>query len=92
MKDPKKIIFRQSSQLDKTSWLRKYENLQTLVKQVNDLADEIAEIEEKKMPIIDEINVLRQQMVQECIHPIEHLVNYEDHTHCKFCDKRIAII
>lgn len=92
MKDPKKIIFRQSSQLDKTSWLRKYENLQTLIKEVNALADEIAEIENKKLPIIDEINELRTQMIHECIHPIEHLVEHEGITICKFCDKRMAII
>lgn len=92
MKDPKKVIFRQSSQLDKTSWLRKYENLQTLITQVNSLAEKIAEIEAEKIPIIDQINELRQQMVQECVHPIEHLVDHEGYTLCKFCEKRIAVI
>jgi hypothetical protein len=92
MKDTKKVIFRQSSQLDKTSWLRKYENLQTLINQVNVLAEQIAEIEASKEPIIDQINDLRQQMVHECIHPIDHLVDHEGVTLCKFCEKRIAVL
>lgn len=92
MKDPKKVIHQQSTQLDKTSWQRKYDNLQKLVKQVNDLADQMSEIEALKIPIIDQIAELRQQMVQECIHPVEMLVEHEDCTICKFCDKRINLL
>lgn len=92
MKDPKKVIHQQSTQLDKTSWLRKFDNLQTLVKQVNELADKMCELEEQKIPIIDQIADLRQQMVQECIHPIDQLVQHEDYTICKFCEKRINIL
>jgi hypothetical protein len=92
MKDPKKVIHQQSTQLDKTSWLRKLDNLQTLVKQVNSLADQISEIEEKKIPIIDQIAELRQQMVQECIHPVDQLIEYDTYTVCKFCEKRINLL
>lgn len=92
MKDPKKIIHQQSTQLDKTSWLRKLDNLQNLVTQVNALADKMSEIEAQKIPILDQIAELRQQMVQECIHPVDQLVEHEDYTICKFCEKRINLL
>lgn len=91
MKDPKKIIAQQSTQLDKTSWNRKYENLQKLIAQVNDFADQIMVIENQKLPYVDEINTLRAQMVQECIHPVEFLIEKDDIVECKFCNKRIKV-
>jgi hypothetical protein len=91
MKDPKKIILQQSTQLDKTSWMRKFDNLQKLITEVNDLADQILEVEAKKIPILDDIAVLRTQMVQECIHPIEFLVEYDEYIECKFCSKKLKV-
>lgn len=91
MKDPKKIILQQSTQLDKTSWMRKFDNLQKLITDVNELADQILEIEAKKIPILDDIAVLRTQMVQECIHPIDFLVEHDDYIECKFCSKKLKV-
>ena len=87
----KKIIANQAVQADKTAWNRKYSNMQILVAQMNELSNKILELEEQKMPIYDEIVELRAQMIQECIHPQDHLVETDDMITCKFCDNRFGV-
>ena len=43
------------------------------------------------MPIMDEINALRSEMVKECVHPIDDLVYKETHIECKFCNGKIGV-
>jgi hypothetical protein len=93
MKSVKKLILQQSSTLDKSTWNRKYENLQKLVVNINQLSDEIMQIEIKKLPLIDEITALRGDMIRECYHPSDYLVEKEDGTvECKFCGKTISVL
>lgn len=80
-----------ANQSDKNAWNRKFDNMQKLIDQVNTLADQIMDLEEQKMPLIDEINQLRTIMVQECIHPKDMIIEYDDHIHCKFCDKKFTV-
>jgi hypothetical protein len=87
----KKLIANQAVQADKTAWNRKYGNMQVLVSQMNELSSKILELEEQKMPIYDEIVGLREQMVQECIHPQDHLVEQDGVITCKFCDNRFGV-
>lgn len=88
----KKLIANQAVQSDKTAWNRKYNNLQVLVEKINVLSDQILELEVQKMPIADEISELRNQMVQECIHPQEYLTDGEDDVViCKFCENRFKM-
>lgn len=91
MKSDKKIISGFTNISDKNSWLRKYDNMQKLIEQVNEFANEIMEIEKKRIPIFDEIAVLRQLMVDECIHPIDQLVEHEDYVECKFCNRKFTV-
>ena len=76
---------------DKQSWNRKFDNLQKLINDVNTIGDKILELESSKSPIIDDISILRNQMIQECIHPHEFLLELEDHVICKFCNKKFNI-
>ena len=76
---------------EKTSWNRKENNMVKLISELAPLEEEILELMAKKNVIIDRINVLRQAMVTECIHPFDKLVYHDDHIVCKFCNKRLSI-
>jgi hypothetical protein len=76
---------------DKISWQRKYNNLQTIIAQLTPLEEQIAELHSKRIPLYDEIAILRQVMVEECIHPADMLAHKGDHIECKFCMKHIII-
>jgi hypothetical protein len=91
MKSDKKIISSHTNISDKNSWLRKFDNMQKLVDEVNTYAEEITEIDKKMLPLFDEIAILRKTMVDECIHPIDQLVEHDDHVECKFCGKKFTV-
>lgn len=76
---------------DKISWNRKYNNLQSLLSELYPIEEQIAELVGKKQPLYDEIAELRKLMLEECIHPLDQLVHKGDHIHCKFCMKNIVI-
>lgn len=81
-----------SNRSEKTSWNRKMDNMVKLLARLRPIEEKILRIiREEKQPVLDEVEVLRQMMVKECVHPYEHLVLKEDHILCKFCDKRISI-
>jgi len=91
MKSDKKIISSFTNISDKNSWLRKFDNMQKLVEEVNAYAEEITEIDKKMLPLFDDIAILRNTMVDECIHPIDQLVEHDDHVECKFCNKKFTV-
>ena len=80
-----------SDRSEKTSWNRKLDNMVKLVAKLTPIEDQIAELEAQKIPILDEVQALRNVMVNECIHPLDHLVYHDDHILCKFCNKRISV-
>jgi hypothetical protein len=84
-------IANNANRSEKTSWNRKMDNMVKLIAKLRPLEEKILEIEGQKLPIIDEIQELRQLMVKECIHPFDHLTFFENHVRCKFCEKRISI-
>ena len=86
-----KAINNQFTQLDKSNWQRRYDKLQSLVDDVNKLADEIITIEAKKIPLLDEIASLRELMHHECVHPKDHLVEHSDYAECKFCNRKFTV-
>lgn len=86
-----KLINNQFTQLDKSNWQRRYEKMQKLVAEVNQLADQIITLEAQKIPILDEIAETRELMVQECVHPKEFLIEQDDYITCKFCDRKFSV-
>ncbi len=91
MNKQKKLISNQFDQSDKNIWMRKYHTMQNKIAEANAIADKILALEEQKMPILDEIVELRNSMVNECIHPSEHLVEYPEFILCKFCEKKFVV-
>lgn len=76
---------------EKTSWNRKMDNMVKLLAALRPIEDQIIDLQAKKIPLFDEIQVLRKQMVNECIHPFEYLLVKETCVECKFCEKRMSV-
>lgn len=79
---------------EKVSWQRKEDNLVKLLAQLQPIEDEIFDIIiQKKQPLLDEVQELREMMVNECIHPFEHLtVNKDGNVECKFCYRELGFV
>jgi hypothetical protein len=76
---------------EKVSWNRKMDNMEGLVNQIRPLEDEITNLMAKKVPIMDDISKLRQDMITDCVHPFINLVYKEDYVECKFCYKKFVV-
>ena len=80
-----------STRNEKVSWNRKLKRMEGLIEKLNPIEDQILELHAQKMAIIDEVQILRTVMVEECVHPQDYLVNKDDHIVCKFCNKKLGI-
>lgn len=77
---------------EKTAWKRKQKKLSKIIEtKLNPLEDDILNLLKEKQIILDEVEILRLQMVKDCIHPFELLVydNEDDCVSCKFCNRRL---
>jgi len=75
---------------EKTAWKRKLANMEKLIEKLRPIEAKILNIiKEEKQPMLDEILSLRKEMVKDCIHPYEHLVQKDGYVECKFCNRRI---
>ncbi len=87
----KESISNNANRSEKTSWNRKMDNMVRLLAELNPIEEQILELEAKKIPIFDEIQELRTQMVQDCIHPYEYLLIENNVAKCKFCNRKLVI-
>jgi hypothetical protein len=87
----KETISNVATRNEKVSWNRKMDNMQTLIEKINPLEDQITELIAQKQPIMDGIQSLRQEMVNNCVHPFDHLIVKDDHVVCKFCFKKFVV-
>lgn len=85
------LIANKATRSEKMSWDRKMDNMVKLISKLKPLEDQMLVLIAKKTPIIDEIQVQRNDMVKECIHPFEYLVYNDDHIVCKFCFKKLSL-
>lgn len=76
---------------EKTSWKRKRDNIDALIEQLAPLEQRILDIMAEKLPIMDQIETIRNEMAENCIHPIDSLVRNGDHIVCKFCERKLSI-
>lgn len=76
---------------EKVSWDRKMDNMVKLLATLRPIEDRIADLLAQKIPVLDEIRELRQDMCTHCVHPYTHLVHKEDHIECKFCTSKLSI-
>ena len=87
----KEAVANSASRNMKVSFDRKMNNMVTLLALLDPIETQITELLAQKMPIIDNIQTLRLEMLQECIHPATHLVVKDDHVLCKFCERKFSI-
>jgi len=80
------------SRTEKVSWNRKRNNLEDLHEKIQPLEEQILDLLVAKQPIFDEMQRIRNSMVDECIHPFDFLVVKEDHVLCKFCNKKLKLL
>jgi hypothetical protein len=76
---------------EKTSWNRKMKNMVTLLTELRPIEDQIIELTGAKHEVFDRIQVLRNFMIKECVHPFEQLIHKDDHIECKFCSRKISV-
>lgn len=88
----KEQVANNATRNEKVSWDRKMDNMVSLLTELQPLEDQILDLQARKMPIIDKIQSLRQEMVRDCVHPFTHLVHHEDHVVCKFCERKFNVI
>jgi hypothetical protein len=74
---------------EKLAWRRKYKKMQAMLEELQPIEEQIIQLYEKKQPIFDKIQELREVMTEECIHPKEYLAHRGTHIECKFCNKLI---
>lgn len=86
----KQVISSFPSRAEKISWDRKFDNMISLLAKLRPLEEQISELTAQKMPILDSVAELRNEMVNTCIHPYTHLVVKDDIVICKFCDKKFV--
>ncbi len=85
-------ISNHATRSEKVSWNRMMDNMVGLLTRLKPIEDKIIKLQADKMPLIDEVQALRQRMVRECVHPYEQLVLKPDGTvQCKFCNHTFRV-
>jgi len=87
----KEEISNNANRSEKTSWNRKMDNMVKLLAEIRPIEEQIIDLHEKRIPLFDQIQELRAQMLLECIHPYEYVLVLEDHCVCKFCDRKLSL-
>jgi hypothetical protein len=55
------------------------------------LEEKIMALQAEHQSHLDKIQILRKQMVKECIHPRNSLVHKNTFIECKFCNAKLSI-
>lgn len=87
----KDFIANHATRSEKTAWQRQYDNLSKFVRQLEPIEDKMLALIHEKSKILDEILILRKELVETCVHPFDVLVKHDGALICKFCEKRMAI-
>lgn len=83
-------ISNHANRSEKTAWKRKLVNMGKLIDLLKPVEEKILNIiKEEKQPLLDKVYALRQEMVKECIHPYEYLIQKDGYIECKFCNRKI---
>lgn len=94
IENKKNKIANHAKREEKTAFERKRKKLAKVIdEKLVPLQEQEREIILQKVPIVDEIEKIRSQMIETCIHPLDHLV-YDDDDQifiCKFCEARINV-
>ena len=88
----KEQVANNATRNEKVSWDRKMDNMVSILAELQPIEDAILDLQAKKMPIIDKVQALRNEMTSACVHPYTHLTYHDDHVVCKFCERKFNII
>lgn len=86
-----KIISDSSEKKEKVMFSRKMEDLNELLAEIQQFETKISEMIVAKQPLLDQLFMMRKEMVKICVHPREFLEQTDDGVICKFCNKVIKI-
>lgn len=79
---------------DRINWTRKFVLMKGLIRALAPFQKEILQLMRKKKKIQDDIDIVRKELIGDCVHPIEMIV--EDQTPhvfiCKFCDRKFRVL
>lgn len=84
-------VGKQKTKNEKLAWQRKLKKMEGLIAELEPLQEAILAIMDKKQPILDDITLLRNEMIKECVHPRDYLIHKGSHIECKFCSARLSI-
>lgn len=77
---------------ERISWNRKYKKIKNIINEkMIPLEEKMLELHMQKQIIMDEIDVIRDELIKECVHPRDCLVIKNDLVLCKFCDAKIRV-
>lgn len=76
---------------EKIKWSRYNERMNKILKKIEPIENEILDLMQSKQPYLDEIELLRLEMIDMCVHPKKLLVHNGNHITCKFCDTIFSI-
>lgn len=85
----KEKIANHANRSEKTAWSRKEKQMERLITQLEPIDDQMLTLLAQKQIILDEITLLRQEMVDTCIHPFHLLVAKDGYVECKFCNRKL---
>lgn len=76
---------------EKLSWTRRQKKVEEMVEEMRPIEDQILALTAQRQEVLEKIQVIRKQMVKECIHPKNSLVHKGTYIECKFCNAKLSI-
>ena len=79
-----------STKAEKLHWKRNHAKIVTIMERLSPIEQQIIELQNEKIPLMDEITKIREGMVSICVHPQDFLIHHNDHIYCKFCERKLS--
>lgn len=86
-----KFIRKCADASDYATWRRRQKRLEGMIEKLRPLNDKMIEIHAKRIPLLKDIDSLRDEMTSLCVHPRETLQHEGTHIVCKFCNRSLTI-
>jgi hypothetical protein len=92
----KNKVYNVSPRYDKTAWLRRYEKMIGIIENdINPLVEMKYKIDDQLQQLFDQVAVLKQELVDNCIHPVDmqEVIDQDEHVvYCGFCKRKLRIV
>ena len=77
---------------DKASWLRRMKRLEDTIRQLEPVEDKLLELITTREKLTTQAEEIRSDLVTNCIHPEDQLVDHNGYVVCKFCERKLRIV